>query len=452
MEDGFIKFHEKYGDVITFWSGDTPVIVLNTLELADEYMVRQGDVFVDRMEVPAMILLEDRNYGIINTSGDMWKTTRRFALKYFRDVGLGKSGMEEKILAEVSVVLDKLNKDIASGQEILMKTHTDVALGSVINLLICGQSFTADKNEAKFYEVQDCVYTANKMAENKMALLCFLMPFLLKVPVIGTAGMKVINKIKDLFKYIDEQTEEHLRTNDYTNELTEPRDFIDAFMLEKTRLEANGEQNHYFFDKQLRGTAIDLWFAGHDTTSATLNFTLGYLVLHQEIQKKVHDEIDANISSDRFVTMADRPNLPYLMAVLTESQRCANIIPLNPPRKTTEDINISGYDIKKGSIVFAQIAVIMQDEKHFKSPKTFNPDRFIDENGRFITHPAMLPFSLGKRACPGEALAKMEFFLLAANLLNQYRILPDKELPTLKKASATTIQPEEYYVRLEKRY
>jgi cytochrome P450 len=48
----------------------------------------------------------------------------------------------------------------------------------------------------------------------------------------------------------------------------------------------------------------------------------------------------------------------------------------------------------------------MKDEESWSEPEKFDPERFLDENRRLrnVNHPAMMPFSVGKRACTGKNL------------------------------------------------
>lgn len=46
----------------------------------------------------------------------------------------------------------------------------------------------------------------------------------------------------------------------------------------------------------------------------------------------------------------------------------------------------------------------------------------MDEAGNLKKVDELIPFSVGKRQCLGEGLAKMEIYLLIANLCNQFEV------------------------------
>ena len=60
-------------------------------------------------------------------------------------------------------------------------------------------------------------------------------------------------------------------------------------------------------------------------------------------------------------------------------------------------------------------------------PEEFRPERFLDESGKFVTHPGWLPFSTGMRVCVGESVAKIDMHLCIATLFQQFSVLPDPD-------------------------
>jgi cytochrome P450 family 33 len=162
------------------------------------------------------------------------------------------------------------------------------------------------------------------------------------------------------------------------------------------------------------------------------------MITNSEVQEKLQEELDRVISSNRIIKVSDKSDLPYCNAVIMETQRLANIVALNFFHTTTREVNIAGYTMPKGTLVIPQISVLMADPKVriylfklisifkvFPDPRRFNPLRFIDKNGHFKPAPEVMPFSVGRRQCPGEGLAKMELFLFVANLFNQYKVKYD---------------------------
>uniref|UniRef100_UPI0037E872D8 cytochrome P450 2K1-like n=1 Tax=Semicossyphus pulcher TaxID=241346 RepID=UPI0037E872D8 len=144
---------------------------------------------------------------------------------------------------------------------------------------------------------------------------------------------------------------------------------------------------------------------------------------YPHIQDKVHEELSRVVGS-RQVRVDDRKNLPYVDAVIHETQRMANIVPMSIPHKTRCDVTFQGYFIKKGTTVIPLLTSVLHDESEWETPHTFNPSHFLNKEGKFTKRGAFMAFSAGHRACLGEGLAKTELFLFFTSLLQRFRFTP----------------------------
>uniref|UniRef100_A0A7E4W900 Cytochrome P450 n=1 Tax=Panagrellus redivivus TaxID=6233 RepID=A0A7E4W900_PANRE len=163
-----------------------------------------------------------------------------------------------------------------------------------------------------------------------------------------------------------------------------------------------------------------------------------YIIQNPDIQRKAHAELNEFIG-DRIITTDDKTNLKYINAIVAETQRMCNLVPMNVPHKTTRDVEVMGYKIPKDTVIIDQISTVMHDERYFPDAESFRPERFIDSNGKFFQPPELMPFGVGKRACLGEGLARLELFLFTANLLNQFEFteVPGKPITGEKVIAAT---------------
>ena len=189
--------------------------------------------------------------------------------------------------------------------------------------------------------------------------------------------------------------------------------------------------------------------AGMETTATTLRWAIVFLVSHEEVQKKMQKEIDEVVGRDRRPTMADKMDMPYSSAVVMEVQRKANIITFNIPRYLTVDVEIGGHIIPAHTTIFAQITSVMDNPEIYPQPDRFDPSRFLESDGKTFNKTAMdhlVPFSLGKRQCAGEPLARMELFLILVSLLQRYSfgVAEGRQLPDLTPIFGSVQTPVPY--------
>ncbi|KAI6184581.1 hypothetical protein M3Y97_00611700 [Aphelenchoides bicaudatus] len=442
-----LKWREQFGNVYTIWIGEEPIVTVNDAETAERWFVQEGNSFCDRYMNEYVLQKGRNNAGILSTNGLLWKEHRRFALKSFREC-LGQSGIQERIMTEVDCLIDKLHKD--NSQEGLVEHDfcrlLELSASSVIGSVVFGQRFTVDNREAEFDELKQL---SNKLMEivcDPVKLGLINNEFTRKIPFLKHLSADLIAVFNDINRVIDCKIDEC--TKKMTPDKLSVGCYVEAFLREQVELDLN-KKAHTYNRLQLRANCLDLFIAGQETTAASLQWAIAYLVLDPDVQQKVHEELDRVVGRSQKVYTSHRLELPYTQAVVVESQRCANILLQNLIRRTTRDITIDGFYLKKGQAVIPQISTMLYDPILFPNPEVFNPERFF-ENGKLANTEKVLPFSLGKRQCIGEQIARAELFLFVANILSQFKLLPATNQPKLERqnnGTASTILP--YKVRIE---
>ena len=114
----------------------------------------------------------------------------------------------------------------------------------------------------------------------------------------------------------------------------------------------------------------------------------------------------------------------FLIFFYFQVQRLSCAVPFTLPHSTTCDTTCQGFFIPKDTVVMISLYSIFMDEDLWGDPEVFRPERFIKEDGtinRGLTD-NVTSFSLGRRRCVGEALAKMELFLFFTTLMQKVQI------------------------------
>ncbi|XP_068135083.1 cytochrome P450 2K1-like [Hyperolius riggenbachi] len=400
-----MQLSKKYGPLFSIQIGTKKIVVLCGYEMVKEALITHAEEFSERPKIP---IFQDflKGYGIIFAHGDNWKTMRRFTLTTLRDFGMGKASLEDKIHEECGHLLDLFKSH--EGKPFDNTKIMNAAVANIIVSIILGQRF--DLQDPKFLRLMSLFNENIRLLGSPMITLYNTYPQVLRwVPGPHKIIVKNFDELKSFLINTFKNRVDQLERNDQ-------RSLMDAYLI---RQKEEKTIPTYFHDENLTVLLSNLFSAGTETTSTTLRWGLLLMMKYPDIQKGVQTEIDKMIGSSKPQTF-HRKEMPYTDAVIHEIQRFANIIPNNLPHETTEDVEMRGYVIPKGTHIIPLLASVLRDEAHFEKPEEFYPQHFLDSNGQFMRKEAFLPFSAGKRSCAGENLAKIELFLFFTSLLQNF--------------------------------
>ncbi|KYN05360.1 hypothetical protein ALC62_03645 [Cyphomyrmex costatus] len=433
-----------YGPVIGLKLGGQKVVVISTYDLVKKTLLQEE--FNSR---PDGFFFRVRSFGkrkgVLFTEGTMWAQTRRFTMRHLRTFGIGQSIMKKQLALEARNLVDHLQQ-MSESSAVMMHTAFDVAVINSLWFMIAGHRFQYE--DQKLQEALALVHDSFKLmdtmggAVSQMPLLRFVIPELL--------GYKELMEIlENLWSFIDEEIKIHER--ELSND--QPRDLIDAFLLEIRKNDKN-EKNTIFDRENLLILCLDLFLAGSKTTSDTLAHIFLFLSLNPKWLRVLQSELDSVVGRSRAPTENDLSSLPITEAFLAEAQRYLILAPLGVPHTTAKDVSINGYRIPKDTIVLFDYHSAHNDKAYWEQPNEFQPQRFLDEQGQFRRNNYGLPFGLGKRRCLGEQLARSTLFLFFTYVVHYFdiEISAEHSKPDLNGYDGFTVSPKPYYLKLTRRF
>lgn len=434
----FEKLRKKYGNVFSLQFCWTNVVVLNEFVVMKEALIKKSEDIADRPPFPIFEHLgfQEHSEGVLVARyGHAWKEQRRFSLATLRNFGLGKKSLEERVREEAGFLCSAFAAE--EGHPFNPHLVINNAVSNVICSITFGDRFEYD--DEKFRRLLHLFEESMKAETGFLPQILNVVPALVHIP--GLVG-KLFQPEKELLKFIRESVEEHKATRDPSV----VRDFIDAFLEEIEK--ARDDPKSSFNENNLLFTTVDIFAAGTETTSTTLRWGLLFMLLHPDIQSQVHQEIDQVIGRNRRPVMEDQASMPFTNAVILETQRYGDILPIALPHMAYRDTWIQGFFIPKGTTVITNLSSVLKDETVWEKPHQFYPQHFLDKDGNFMKREAFMAFSAGRRVCLGEQLAKMELFLFFTTLLQCFTFTsPEGQLGLKEDALfAVTRSPYSYQI------
>ncbi|OLY79597.1 Versicolorin B desaturase [Smittium mucronatum] len=386
-----LSLHKKYGPVVRIgpnWVSDSSASDFK--KVTASYKFRKSSIYDGFANV---------HESIFSTRNEEFNRMRR------RQVGpafsnLGLNSVED-IIENICIhtLTNKLNEIIDSGngsaQFNYFKYFQNVT-ADVIGELAFGKSFQAIENDG--HQITDWVNTSMKNFAISI------------IPGLTTEEFKLkkycldaINKRKDLIK-----------NGKFSNDRI---DILQMYLITENSTNKNPLSND-----ELIAEMVTMVIAGVDTTSITMTWLVTYYMLYPEIHNRVVAEIRINFPDiNKKITYKEaREKLPYFVATVYETLRVRGSVGAALSREVPiEGINLSGYEIPKGTEIFMFIAGAHEDNQIWGNKLSFDPERFMGPEGEKFKK-EILAFSSGIRICPGRNLAWMEIFMIIPNMLKNF--------------------------------
>ncbi|KAJ4828734.1 hypothetical protein Tsubulata_025148 [Turnera subulata] len=382
------KLSSQYGPIMLLSFGTWKVLVISSPDLVEECFNKNDIVFANRPQ-----LLSGKHL-----YGHQWRNLRRIAaLEIFSTSRLNiyLSIRQEEVRYLLKTLYAISHKGFS---RVEMKSRiSDLSFNNIMRMTAGKRYFGAevdDLDEAKrFRDTIREVFEASGASEPSD-----FVPFLRWIDFqgrekrmialhknIGSAGPIPLRKKEELIKTM-----------------------ID------TALSLQEAQPDTYTDEIIKGLIMTMITAGTDTSSVTIEWALSLLLNHPTVLKKAKAEIDNQVGQYRLVDEDDLSKLPYLQSMINETTRLYPAAPLLVPHLSSDSCTVGGYHIPRGTMLLVNAWAVQRDPAIWDDANTFRPERFL---GQDIDPYKLVPFGVGRRACPGAGLAKRVVGLTLASLI-----------------------------------
>ncbi|KAL9447842.1 hypothetical protein AB3S75_015337 [Citrus x aurantiifolia] len=427
---------DKYGPIFTIRMGVHQALVVSNWEMAKECLTTHDRVFASRPKALVAEIL-GFNFSMFGFSpyGPHWRQIRKIAtLELLSNHRLEKlkhvrEGEVKTCLKELYEFWERTNNykssDHNNKKKVLVeinKWFEDVTLNAILRVTVGQRCNSSSSQEDTDHEGAWKEELTKFFAFSGKFVVSDSLPFLRWFDIGGDERAMKKNA-RELDVLAQGWLDEHKRKRESGQMINKEghEDFMDVMLsiLRDDAQQLPGDDA----DTINKATCLALILAASDTSKITLTWILSLLLNHRDVLKKAQNELDVHIGKGRQVNELDIKNLVYLQAIIKEAMRLYPAGPLAAPHASTEDCTVNDYFVPAGTVLYVNVWKIHRDPRVWPEPYKFKPERFltthkhIDVRGQNFE---LLPFSSGRRMCPGPAFAIPVTHLTLATLLHGF--------------------------------
>ncbi|KAK3012152.1 hypothetical protein RJ639_010451 [Escallonia herrerae] len=405
----FAKLAKKYGPLMTIRLGSVTNVVASVPDMAREILQKNDESFSGRTTPDAIAELDHADHAVAWISaGNVWRAMRKVLTTYLTNKRKLDSlrDLRQKVVEEMVQHVHGVSQ---RGEAVeIGKLAFTASLNQMSNT--CYSVNVADFKSEDVRGFQKAVKTV--MEVDAQFNIVDYFPLLKHLDLQG-----IRKKSKAAYGCLGALCDKFIlqRLRDRESSLPRCGDLLDSF------LDFSQENKAEFSLKHVRVLLVELFLAGTETNSNTVEWAMTELILNPKIMAKLRQEIAENVEAKGRIIEADIIGLSYLQAVIKETMRLHLVVPLLLPHKSEADVKVKGYTIPKNTHVLINAWAMARDPEYWESPDTFMPERFLGSELDFRgQHFAFLPFGSGRRMCPGMPLAQRVVSLMIASLVYHF--------------------------------
>ncbi|KAF5182006.1 Cytochrome p450 [Thalictrum thalictroides] len=401
-----------YGPLMTLKLGTVTTIVVSSPTMAKEVLQKNDLAFSSRSIPDAVRALGQHNHSMIWLPvSSKWRNMRKVSTTQLFTAQRLESNQflrKQKIEELVAYVGEKCKNNcaVAIGQ---------VAFSTVLNL-ISNTVFSIDLTDLDSNHAQEFKALVWRIIEEAARPnFADYFPVLRSIdPQKIKYRMEVhLRKLDELFDGMIKQRLESRKVDNSPS--SSYSDFLDVI------LDYKQEDGFQFSDTDIKALLKDIFVAGTDTTSTTVEWVMTELLRNPEKMAKIQAELKETIGEHKLINESDIIRLPYLQAIVKETFRMHPPVPLLLPHKAESRVELCGYIVPKNAKVLINVWTIGRDPNIWENPTSFEPERFLNSNMDFKGKDfELIPFGAGRRICPGMPLAYRMVYLMLASLLHAF--------------------------------
>ena len=224
-----------------------------------------------------------------------------------------------------------------------------------------------------------------------------------------------VRKVRHAKQTLDRVIQQHIQAQQSTAS-DDGHDLLT--MLRLARDPENPEQR--LSAQELHDQTMVMFQAGHETTATAMTWWSGLIARHPEVAERIHAEVDA-VLQGQTPTPATLQQMPWLQASLKEALRLYPPAAILFTRRALKDLQVGPWTVPQGHLLAFTTYVIQRDARWFESPDDFKPERFLP-GAPDIPRGVWMPFGTGPRVCIGQHFAMLEMGLIAAMLMQRFRL------------------------------